>query len=329
MRRREFIALMGGAAAPSLLRPLAALAQQRMPVIGYLSSASSGEVAQMLAAFRQGLSQSGYVEGRNVAIEYRWGENQYDRLPALAADLVRRHVAVIAATGGIVAALAAKAATAAIPIVFQSGVDPVALGLVASLGRPGSNITGAVGLNVELGPKQLELLHEMVPAASIVALLVNPTNPNAETVSRDLQAAARTLGLELHVLHASTEPDLETVFATLLQLRAGALIIGADSFLGRRSELLAALALRHMVPVIYQNRDFAAAGGLMSYGGNVTEPHRQVGIYTGRILKGEKPGDLPVMQSSKVELVINMKTAKALGLTVPLPLLAFADEVIE
>jgi putative ABC transport system substrate-binding protein len=329
MKRREFIALLGGAAVSPLLRSRAARAQQRMPVIGYLSSASSGEVAPMLAAFRQGLGQSGYVEGRNVAIEYRWGDNQYDRLPALAADLVRRQVAVIATTGGIVAALAAKAATATIPIVFQSGVDPVELGLVTSLGRPGGNITGAVGLNVELGPKLLELLHEMVPAANIVALLVNPTNPNAETISRDLQAAARTLGLELHVVHASTDRDLDTVFAALLQSRAGALVIGPDSLLGRRSEQLAALALRHAVPAIYQAREFAAAGGLMSYGGNVTDPHRQVGIYTGRILKGEKPGDLPVMQSSKVEFVINLKTAKALGLTVPLPLLTFADEVIE
>jgi ABC-type uncharacterized transport system substrate-binding protein len=329
MRRREFITLVGAAAASSLLWPLAARAQQRMPVIGYLSSASSGEVAQMLAAFRQGLGQSGYVEGRNVAIESRWADDQYDRLPALAADLVRRQVAVIAATGGISAALAAKAVTATIPIVFQSGVDPVELGLVARLSRPGSNVTGAVGLNVELGPKRLELLHELVPTASIVALLVNPTNPNAETVSRDLQAAARTLGLELEVVHASTDRDLDTVFATLLQLRAGALVIGADPFLARRSEQIAALAARHMVPTIHQSREFVAAGGLMAYGGNVTEPHRQVGIYTGRILKGEKPGDLPVMQSSKVELVINLKTAKALGLTVPLPLLAFAEEVIE
>jgi putative ABC transport system substrate-binding protein len=300
-----------------------------MPVIGYLSSASSGEVAQMLAAFRQGLGQSGYVEGRNLAIEYRWGDNQYDRLPALAADLVRRQVAVIATTGGIVAALAAKAATATIPIVFQSGIDPVALGLVTSLSRPGGNITGAVGLNVELGPKLLELLHETVPAASIIALLVNPTNPNAETLSRDLQAAARTLGLQLHVLHASTERDFDTVFATLSRLRAAALVIGSDPFFNSRSQQLAALAFRHAIPTMYPFREYAIAGGLISYGNSFADAHRQSGVYTGRILKGEKPADLPVQQSTKVELILNLRTAKALGLDVPLSLLGRADEVIE
>jgi putative ABC transport system substrate-binding protein len=328
IQRRECITLLGGAAAAW---PVAARAQQpAMPVIGFLGSEPPDPWANRVRAFRQGLSEIGYVEGRNVAIEYRWAEGQYDRLPALAADLVRRQVTLIATVVNSPAALAAKAATTTIPIVFAVGIDPVQFGLVASLNRPGGNLTGVTTLAGDLGPKRLELLHELVPTATLLALLVNPTSPiGAETQLRDLQAAARTLGLQLHVLHASTERDLDAVFATLVQLRAGGLVISSDGFLGSRNEQLAALAFRHAVPVIASNRDFAAAGGLMNYGGSVADAFRLVGVYSGRILKGDKPSDLPVQQATRVELIINMKTAKALGLTFPITLLGRADEVIE
>jgi putative tryptophan/tyrosine transport system substrate-binding protein len=324
MKRREFIALIGAAAA----WPLAARAQQAaMPVIGFLSSASAAGYGALAAAFRRGLSEVGYVEGRNVAIEYRWAENDYDRLPALAAELVRRQVDIIAANGP--AALPAKAATTTIPIVFAAGFDPVELGLVSSLHRPGGNVTGTSMLNVEVVPKRLQLLNELVPAATVMALLVNPSNPNAANQSRDLQAAARTLRLQLHILHANSDRDFDAVFAKLHELRAGGLVIGADAFFNTRSAQLAALALRHAMPAAYQYREFTAAGGLMSYAGSITDSYRQAGIYAGRILKGEKPADLPIQRSTKLELFLNLNTAKALGLTVPLPLIGRADEVIE
>ena len=328
MKRREFITLVGGAAATW---PLPVDAQQpAMAVIGFLGSASPDLYAKALQAFRQGLSDIGYVEGRNVAIEYRWAGGQNDRLPALAADLVRRQVSVIAVLVGTPAALAAKAATSTIPVVFQVGTDPVAAGLDASLARPGGNITGVTNLNTELGPKRLELLRELIPTANTIALLVNPTSPFiTENISRELQSAARTLGLQLHILNASTERDFDTVFATFLQLRADALVIAPDAMFISRSEQLGALTLRHAVPAITQFREFTVAGGLMSYGGSFTEAARQVGVYTARILKGEKPGDLPVQQIAKVEMIINMKTAKALGLNVPNTLIGRADELIE
>jgi putative tryptophan/tyrosine transport system substrate-binding protein len=327
MRRRQFITLLGGTAATW---PVVARAQQpAMPVIGFLSSESPEPFAGRLRAFRQGLAETGYVEGRNVAIEYRWADNQIDQLAALAADLVRGQVTVIAAAGGTQSALAAKAATPTIPIVFVVATNPIEVGLVASLSRPDRNLTGVTNLGSEVEPKLLELLHELVPKATIIALLINPTNPTAEHQTKDLQEVARALGVQLHVLQTSIERDFDTVFATLVQLRAGALMISQDVFFNSRSEQLAALAVRHAVPAIAQPREFAAAGGLMSYGASVTEPYRQAGAYVARILKGAKIGDLPVQQATKVEMTLNLKTAKALGLTVPLALLTRADEVIE
>ena len=325
--RREFIATLGSAAA---VWPLVAGAQQpAMPVVGFLSGASSAPYAYIVAAFRQGLNEAGHVEGRNVTIEYRWAEGQNDRLPGLVADLVRRQVAIITTTG-TPETLAAKAETRKIPIVFQVGTDPADIGLVPSLKRPGGNLTGVFNLNAEVGPKRLELLRELLPTAPVMALLVNPTSPTlAETLSRDVQAAAHILGVQLHRLQASNEREIDDAFAALAQLRASALVIAPDVFFNTRSEQLAALTLRHAMPAIYQFRAFAAAGGLMSYGGDLTDSYRQVGLYTGRILKGANPADLPVHQATKVELIINLKTAKALGLTVPPTLLARADEVIE
>jgi putative tryptophan/tyrosine transport system substrate-binding protein len=326
MRRREFISLLGAAAA----WPLAARAQQpAMPVIGLLTSRASSDSPELLAAFRQGLKDRGFVEGQNVAIESRFAGNQNERLPALAADLVHRQVTVIAATT-TPAALAAKAATTTIPIVFEMGGDPVRLGLVASLNRPGGNVTGVTQLNVVVAPKRLELLHELLPTATVMGLLIDPSDPaNAETTTRDLQAAARSLSLELHILNASTERDFDAVFTNLIQLRAGGLVLGGGAFFYARSGQLAALALHHAVPAVFEGHAFVAAGGLMSYGGSVTDSYRQAGVYAARILKGEKPGELPVQQGTKVELLLNLRTAKALGITVPLPLSGRADEVIE
>jgi len=327
MQRRQFITLMGGAAAGW---PLAARAQQpTMPVIGFMNVASAEGYARHLSAFLKGLGEVGYVDGQNVTIEYRWAEGQNDQLPAIAADLVRRQVSVIAATT-TPAALAAKAATTTIPIVFETGGDPIRLGLVSSLNRPGGNVTGATQTNVESAPKRLQLLHELVPTARVVGLLVNPTNPAlAEPATKDVQAAAGALGLELHVLTASSERDFDAVFAKLTQLRAGGLVIGPDAFFSSRSEQLGALTVRHGVPTVYDKREFAVAGGLMYYGGDITDSYRLAGVYTGRILKGDKPADLPVQQVTKVEMIINLKTAKALGLNIPEPLIGRADEVIE
>ena len=326
MKRREFITLIGSVAA----WPLAARGQETgVPVVGYLDPGNRAAHAELILAFRAGLAEEGYVEGRNVAIEYRWAEAQYDRLPELAADLVGRKVAVIAATNGIPAALAAKAATTRIPIVFFVGVDPVEFGIVPNLNRPGGNITGVTGLGTELGPKRLEILNVLRPAAKLFAVLVNPLNAAAVTQARELEAAAKTLGLRVEVQRASTDHDLETGFAALAQMGAGGVVIGADGFMNSRIDQIAALALRYSIPTVYQYRGFVAAGGLMSYGGSISEAYRLAGTYTGRILKGEKPADLPVKRSTKVELFINLKTAKALGLDVPPTLLARADEVIE
>ena len=328
MQRREFITILGGAAAAW---PLAVRAQQSaMPVIGFLASGSPSSLvdASRVRAFRKGLGETGYVEGQNVSIEYRWAEGQVDRLPALAADLVSRQVSVIATTS-TPPALAAKAATTTIPIVFEIGNNPVEVGLVTSLNRPGANITGVTTLNTELGAKRLQLLRELVPKVTDIAHLIVPKRTDAETKASDLRHAARSLGVQLHVLYAGTERDFNSAFLTLVQLRAGALLIEPDAFFTNRIEQLAALTVRHAVPASYEFREFTAAGGLMSYGSSLTEALHQVGVYGGRILKGEKPADLPIQQATKVELFINLKSAKALGVTVPNTLAGRADELIE
>jgi putative ABC transport system substrate-binding protein len=324
MRRRDFISLLVGA---TVTWPLAARSKEAMPVIGFLHGTSPEARRAEVAAFHRGLRESSYVEGRDVAVEYRWAEGRYDRFPALAADLVDRQVSVIVAFG-TAAALVAKATTT-IPIVFLVGGDPIALGLVVSLSRPGGNVTGVTPLNDDLGPKLLELLHELVPKATIVGYLVNPKNATSDALSRQIRVAERTIGQRVHILHASSEHDFEPAFATLDQIRAGGLCVQGDTFFNSRREQLVALAARHSIPTAYAFRDYAAAGGLMSYGTNLWDAYREVGVYASRILKGENPADLPVQQSVKVELVVNLKTAKALGLTFPLSLLGRADDVIE
>jgi putative ABC transport system substrate-binding protein len=322
MRRREFIL-----ASAASVWPVAGRAQP-MPVIGFIYRESADLAGVRLRGLRQGLREAGFVEGRNVVIEYRWADGQVNRLPTLVADLVRRQVAVIVA-GADSAALAAKAATATIPIVFGAGSDPVKQGLVASLHRPGGNLTGVTNLNIGLGQKRLQMLHELVPATTNVAALINPTNPSVETITRDLQFAARDFGLELQILQASNDEQIDAAFEILAKSHANALAVGADSYYMVKSEKLGALTLRHALPAIFQTREFVAAGGLASYGTSIGDQYRQVGLYTARVLRGEKPADLPVQQVTKLELVINLKTAKALGLAIPLPLLGRADEVIE
>jgi putative ABC transport system substrate-binding protein len=325
MRRREFVTLLSGATVWSLTARAQDLA---MPVVGFIGSDTQGGWASRMRGFYEGLSQTGYVEGRNVAIEYRWADGQEDRLPGFAADLIRRQVRAIVVPG-TAGTLATKAATTTIPIVFLVGGDPVRLGLVASLNRPGGNLTGMFNLNLNLAPTRLQMLHELVPSAALIGLLVDPINPTAEGIVRNVQAAASRLGLQVHILYASSEREFDSVFATLAQVRAGALMIGTEGFLFRQYEHLAALTVHHGVPTMFQFREYVAAGGLMTYGANTTSSFRQLGVYTGRILKGEKPADVPVEQPSKLELVINLKTAKMLGLTVPPTMLARADEVIE
>jgi putative ABC transport system substrate-binding protein len=326
MRRRDVIALLGCAAG----WPIIARAQQALPVVGYLGAENPERFAVRLTAFRQGLSEAGFDEGRNVVIEYRWANGNSDRLPALAAELVGRNVTVLAAPGSGIAALAAKAATKTIPIVFETGLDPVTIGLVKSLNRPDGNITGVTSLNLDVAPKGLQLLRELLPQVKSFAVLTNGANRvNSDLVTKGMQASAHGLGIEIHFLTASAEPELENVFAKFAQSGAGGLVLGPDPFLNSRGRQLAALTTRHKVAAVHSVREFAESGGLMSYGGNIKESHRQAGIYTGRVLKGEKPANLPVQQATKVELCINLKSAKALGLTVPNTLVGRADEVIE
>jgi len=325
MKRRNFVFLLGSA---FVVLPRVARAQQQ-PIIGFLSSRSAGESASVVAAFLQGLRERGYVEGQNLAIEYRWADGRYDRLPTLAAELVDRHATVIVAVGGEPSALAAKAVTSTIPIVFTTGGDPVKLGLVASLARPGNNLTGVALLFAEVQAKRLQMLQELVPAITAVALLVNPTNAATDQDTREMEVAARSLGLQLQLLQAATDNDFDTAFATILGRRLGGLIVAQDPFFIARRDQLVTLAARHAVPTIYFSGEFVRAGGLISYGGSLAAGYRQVGLYAGRILEGTKPADLPVVQPTKFELVVNLKTAKALGLTVPPAMLDLADEVIE
>jgi putative ABC transport system substrate-binding protein len=326
MRRRDFLQGMGSAAA----WPVAAGAQQTRPAVGYLGTETPALFASRLRSFHEGLASQGFVEGRNISIQYRWAEGRYDRLPALASELVRANVDVIATPGSLASALAAKAASSSIPIVFEMGADPIGSGLVTSLNKPAGNMTGVTSLNAQVGSKRLELLRELLPSVDTFALMVNPSaRQNAEATIRLLQAAARTLDVKLHLLHAVTEQDFEPAFAQVRELRAGALVIANDIYYALRSERLGALAQQYAVPAAHQSREFAAAGGLMGYGGDTGESHRQAGVYVGRVLKGEKPGDLPVQQVTKVHMAINLKAAKALGISVPLSMTARADEVIE
>ena len=325
MKRREFITLLGCAA----VWPLAARAQQAMPVIGFLHSAEAKSFAAQLAAFRQGLKEGDFEEGRNVTIEYRWAEGHFDRLPAMAADLVQRKVSVISAVGGNSSNLAAKAATATIPIVFTSGSDPIRLGLVTSLSRPGGNITGISFFTAELVAKQLDLLHQLIPGAKAIAVLVNPKSPEAARQPEDAREAAAKLGIDLKIVNASTDGEIDQAFEALAQMRVGALIVGGDPFFGSRIEKLVGLAARHRIPDMHYRREFAAAGGLTSYGTSIEEAYRQNGIYVAKILKGATPADLPVVQSAKFDFTINLKTAKNLGLEFHPQLLATADEVFE